>query len=83
MLEKPEFDCNNIGDFYDCGCTKDEEDEDEDLTTNKDLPSARREADSDDALPLVEINREPFVLSSCPMIMDTLLITSHYRTTRG
>lgn len=19
-LEKPQFDCNNIGDFYDCGC---------------------------------------------------------------
>ncbi|PYI35666.1 FAD dependent sulfhydryl oxidase Erv2 [Aspergillus indologenus CBS 114.80] len=61
MLEKPEFDCNNIGDFYDCGCAKDEEDEDEDEgpTTNKDQPSARREADSDGALPLVEINREP------------------------
>ncbi len=22
-LEKPEFDCNNIGDFYDCGCAED------------------------------------------------------------
>lgn len=26
MLKKPEFDCNNIGDFYDCGCAHDEED---------------------------------------------------------
>ncbi|KAM3414667.1 FAD-linked sulfhydryl oxidase ERV2 [Cercospora zeina] len=26
-LHKEEFDCNNIGDFYDCGCAKDEEDE--------------------------------------------------------
>lgn len=25
MLEKPLFDCNNIGDFYDCGCAEDEE----------------------------------------------------------
>ncbi|KAA8642079.1 hypothetical protein EYZ11_005624 [Aspergillus tanneri] len=23
MLEKPEFDCNKIGDFYDCGCADD------------------------------------------------------------
>ena len=23
-LNKPEFDCNNIGDFYDCGCAEDE-----------------------------------------------------------
>lgn len=22
-LQKPEFDCNNIGDFYDCGCAED------------------------------------------------------------
>ena len=27
MLEKPAFDCTKIGDFYDCGCTEDEEDE--------------------------------------------------------
>ncbi|KAF2212906.1 hypothetical protein CERZMDRAFT_28194, partial [Cercospora zeae-maydis SCOH1-5] len=26
-LQKEIFDCNNIGDFYDCGCAKDEEDE--------------------------------------------------------
>jgi FAD-linked sulfhydryl oxidase len=26
-LHKEIFDCNNIGDFYDCGCAKDEEDE--------------------------------------------------------
>lgn len=25
MLEKPLFDCNNIGDFYDCGCGEDED----------------------------------------------------------
>ena len=29
MLKKPIFDCNKIGDFYDCGCAKDEEVEDE------------------------------------------------------
>lgn len=25
MLDKPEFDCANLGDFYDCGCSGDEE----------------------------------------------------------
>lgn len=25
MLEKPEFDCNDLGAFYDCGCAEDEE----------------------------------------------------------
>lgn len=25
MLEKPLFDCNKIGDFYDCGCAVDDE----------------------------------------------------------
>lgn len=25
MLEKPLFDCNKIGDFYDCGCAEDDE----------------------------------------------------------
>lgn len=24
MLEKPEFDCTNLGAFYDCGCNEDE-----------------------------------------------------------
>ena len=24
-LKKQEFDCSKIGDFYDCGCAKDEE----------------------------------------------------------
>ncbi|PYH40831.1 flavin-linked sulfhydryl oxidase ERV2 [Aspergillus saccharolyticus JOP 1030-1] len=74
MLEKPQFDCNNIGDFYDCGCAKDEEEvEEEGATGNKDLPDARRDADSDGTPFPVEINREPFVLLSYPMIMDTLL----------
>jgi hypothetical protein len=24
MLEKPEFDCTNLGAFYDCGCAEDD-----------------------------------------------------------
>lgn len=26
MLNKPIFDCNNLGDYYDCGCADDEDD---------------------------------------------------------
>lgn len=29
MLNKEIFDCNNIGDFYDCGCGHDDDDESE------------------------------------------------------
>jgi FAD-linked sulfhydryl oxidase len=29
MLEKPEFDCTDLGAFYDCGCAEDESEEKE------------------------------------------------------
>lgn len=35
MLEKPLFDCNKIGDFYDCGCAEDEEEEREGQSKSK------------------------------------------------
>lgn len=38
MLEKPEFDCNNLGEFYDCGCS--DEEEDKSGESKKDGPSA-------------------------------------------
>ncbi|PYH72025.1 flavin-linked sulfhydryl oxidase ERV2 [Aspergillus vadensis CBS 113365] len=64
MLEKPIFDCNNIGDFYDCGCAEDEEGEgDEALKDKKSQSAARDEVDSDDAVSPVEISREPLVTS--------------------
>jgi FAD-linked sulfhydryl oxidase len=60
MLEKPIFDCNNIGDFYDCGCAEDEEGEGgETLKDKKSQSAARDEVDSDDAVSPVEISREP------------------------
>ncbi|PWY67776.1 FAD dependent sulfhydryl oxidase Erv2 [Aspergillus eucalypticola CBS 122712] len=60
MLEKPIFDCNNIGDFYDCGCAEDEEGEGgETLKDKKSQSAARNEVDSDDAVSPVEISREP------------------------
>ena len=67
MLEKPIFDCNNIGDFYDCGCAEDEEGEDgeegETLKGKKGQATTRDEIDSDDAMSPVEISREPLVTS--------------------
>lgn len=64
MLEKPIFDCNNIGDFYDCGCAEDEEGEGgETLKDKKSQSAARDEVDSDDAVSPVEISREPLVTS--------------------
>ncbi|PYI10612.1 FAD dependent sulfhydryl oxidase Erv2 [Aspergillus sclerotiicarbonarius CBS 121057] len=60
MLEKPIFDCNNIGDFYDCGCAEDAEgEEDETSTGKKGQATTRDEIDGDDAIPPVEISREP------------------------
>ncbi|GLA27669.1 hypothetical protein ACMYSQ_003157 [Aspergillus niger] len=60
MLEKPIFDCNNIGDFYDCGCAEDEEGEGaETLKDKKSQGAARDEVDSVEAISLVEISREP------------------------
>ncbi|GLA06361.1 hypothetical protein AnigIFM60653_007293 [Aspergillus niger] len=60
MLEKPIFDCNNIGDFYDCGCAEDEEGEGaETLKDKKSQSAARDEVDSVEAISPVEISREP------------------------
>lgn len=44
MLEKPEFDCTNLGAFYDCGCAEDEDaekkgDEDEKSKEGHSAPS--------------------------------------------
>ncbi|GKZ20198.1 hypothetical protein AbraIFM66951_008460 [Aspergillus brasiliensis] len=62
MLEKPIFDCNNIGDFYDCGCAEDEEEEGGETSKDRKSQSAARdEVDSDDAISPVEISREPLV----------------------
>ncbi|KAJ5127272.1 FAD-linked sulfhydryl oxidase ERV2 [Penicillium atrosanguineum] len=60
MLDKPEFDCNDLGSFYDCGCNDDEESGD---GKNKDGRSATRADTPQDAADLhdhlaVEISKE-------------------------
>lgn len=48
MLEKPEFDCNNLGEFYDCGCSDDEKGESKGSSEskNKDGHSAATRGDA-------------------------------------
>lgn len=64
MLEKPQFDCNDIGDFYDCGC---EEHEGEGSEIEKGEPRSKSQStDSSEGhegntSPPVEISKEPSV----------------------
>ncbi|KAL2823759.1 ERV/ALR sulfhydryl oxidase domain-containing protein [Aspergillus cavernicola] len=59
MLKKPAFDCNNLGDFYDCGCGE-EDDEGADHISNSGSKSAPRENNNgNDTIEPVEISREP------------------------
>lgn len=73
MLEKPEFDCNNLGEFYDCGCSDDEggdgdgkgtsESKSKDAhsaTTRGDAPHSKSQSDAHDHL-AVEISKEASV----------------------
>lgn len=39
-LEKPQFDCNNLGDFYDCGCGDDKKDGKDGDKASKDKKAA-------------------------------------------
>jgi hypothetical protein len=68
MLKKPTFDCNALGDFYDCGCGDDENDKSR--TGKEEGEKRNRESheqkkvdtatnDGKDAFPLVEITKEP------------------------
>lgn len=64
MLDKPEFDCNNLGSFYDCGCADGEESETG--SDNKDPHSTTARTDAQtgssehDHL-VVEISKEAWV----------------------
>lgn len=64
MLDKPDFDCANLGDFYDCGCKEDEEG-----GTGKEGTSASRQDTTNERKgqgqhdgPAVEISKEEFVV---------------------
>lgn len=61
MLDKPEFDCNNLGSFYDCGCADGEKSETgfeskdaHSATARTDVPAGSAEHDH----LVVEISKE-------------------------
>ncbi|KAL4778912.1 ERV/ALR sulfhydryl oxidase domain-containing protein [Aspergillus varians] len=65
MLKKPTFDCNKLGEFYDCGCG---DEEDKGGHSGPDSDSGHRAAPREssienDAISPVEISREPSVHS--------------------
>lgn len=66
MLDKPEFDCNDLGAFYDCGCA-DDKDEDKDL---KEPPVNRASGENEDSLAhdhlAVEISKEAYAFEPNP-----------------
>ncbi|KAJ5923806.1 FAD-linked sulfhydryl oxidase ERV2 [Penicillium verhagenii] len=66
MLGKPEFDCNNLGSFYDCGCADGEEDSEKDSESNNDHATTRNDGQADDSDHdhlVVEISKEALVPS--------------------
>lgn len=61
MLEKPEFDCTKLGDFYDCGCAEDEDESGSNDSDSGHKATPRESSDGNDAISPVEISREPSV----------------------
>lgn len=65
MLDKPEFDCTNLGEFYDCGCSEDDkvgEGKEGSATSRSD--SGKETTGQHDG-PAVEISKEELVTSCC------------------
>jgi hypothetical protein len=77
MLKKPDFDCAKLGDFYDCGCADDEEDESADRSgSESEVKAVSREdsvesVDSGNISP-VEISREPLVLQPLDLALSNM-----------
>jgi FAD-linked sulfhydryl oxidase len=65
MLKKPVYDCNNLGDEYDCGCGDDDENPPSTKKTGseeddgQDIGSSSLGEGSHDSNLAVEINKEP------------------------
>lgn len=76
MLDKPEFDCTKLGEFYDCGCADDEE-------TDGGEDKGAHAAASDDHGLSVEISREASVLLAPCFILAVADFDLLCRTTRG
>jgi hypothetical protein len=62
MLDKPEFDCANLGEFYDCGCNGDEEGGKGKQGSATSRSDAGKDGTRHDG-PAVEISKEELVVS--------------------
>lgn len=58
MLDKPEFDCTNLGEFYDCGCSGDEEGGEGKEGSAASRSDAGKEGTGQHDGPAVEISKE-------------------------
>jgi hypothetical protein len=65
MLGKPEFDCTNLGEFYDCGCGEDEKEGKGKEGTAASRSDAGKVAPGQHDGPAVEISKEELVTSRC------------------
>lgn len=63
MLGKPEFDCANLGEFYDCGCGGDEEGGEGKEGVAASRSDAGKEGTGKHDGPAVEISKEELVTS--------------------
>ncbi|RDW94011.1 flavin-linked sulfhydryl oxidase ERV2 [Aspergillus mulundensis] len=59
MLEKPAFDCNKIGDFYDCGCGDEAGGDGSSGSASEHKPAPGENSAEDGSISPVEISREP------------------------
>ena len=83
MLGKPEFDCANLGEFYDCGCGGDEEPgegKEGSAVSRSDVGKGSAEHHGG---PAVEISKEELVIPLWPIYYDCLVANTRFRTTRG
>ncbi|EKV10976.1 FAD dependent sulfhydryl oxidase Erv2, putative [Penicillium digitatum PHI26] len=58
MLDKPEFDCTNLGEFYDCGCGGDEKEGEPKEVSAASRPDTGKEGTGQHDGPAVEISKE-------------------------
>lgn len=81
MLDKPEFDCTNLGEFYDCGCGEDDEEGKGKEGTAASRSDAGKVATGQHDGPAVEISKEELVTPRCGAWM--MVANMRFRTTRG
>ncbi|CAG8906305.1 unnamed protein product [Penicillium nalgiovense] len=84
MLGKPEFDCADLGEFYDCGCGGDEEaSEGKEGSAASRSDTGKGSSEHHDG-PAVEISKEELVTSPLWRIYyGCLVANTRFRTTRG